>query len=107
DRRPGTGSPATWVPAIPKFTPDVQPISASIRQRPQLRHARAELLGDGEAAQQGGGLLELVHHRVDGALAVAAHDAVEGVEEVLLDRLARRVADVLLGHGADARGQVD
>src|SRR5438874_6851936 len=87
--------------------PEASSSSLSVRQRPQLGHARLELLRHGEAAQQGGGLLELVHHRVDGALAVAAHDAVESVEEVLLDGLAGGVADVLLGHGADARGEVD
>src|SRR5581483_66543 len=72
-----------------------------------LGDARAELLGDGEAAQERGSLLELLHHRIDGALAVAVHDAVESVEEMLFDRLVRRIADELLGHGPNPRGEVD
>jgi hypothetical protein len=40
-------------------------------------------------------------------VSVAAHDAVERVEEVFLDGLVRRVADVLLGDGADAGREVD
>src|SRR5205823_10066016 len=74
---------------------------------PELADPRVQLLAHREPAQKRGGLLELLHHCIDGALAVAAHDAVECVKEMLLDRLPRRVADELLGNGADARGEVD
>ena len=75
--------------------------------RADLGDPRAQLLGHRDAAEQRRGLLELSSPSFDGVVAVAVHDAVEGVEEVLLDRLVRAVADELLGDGADARGEVD
>src|SRR5438477_6811895 len=69
--------------------------------RAQLDDPRSKLLGDGQSTKQRRGLLELLHHGVDGSLSVAAHDAVEGVKKVLLDGLVCGVADVLLGDGAD------
>src|SRR6185369_16712422 len=72
------------------------------RQGADLGDPRAELLGDRQSAQEGGGLFEFFDHVVDGALAIAVHDHVERMEEVLLGGLVRAVADELLGHCADA-----
>src|SRR6266542_5510727 len=69
--------------------------------------SRAQLLAHREAAKKRRRLPEFFHHRVDGAFAVAVHDAVERLQKMLLDRLPRRLADELLSDGANARREID
>ncbi len=78
---------------------------------PQEAIARISLMRDRSFSvtpfpQERGRLLELLDHLVDGVRSVAVHDAVEGVQEVLLQCLARRIADELLGGRSNAPGQL-
>src|SRR5688500_11539558 len=83
----------------------IQNLKSSVRAN--LADPGPQLLGHGKAAEQRGGLLELDDHRVHGFVAVATHDSVQRVKKVFLDRLMRRVADVLFGYRPNASGEVD